>query len=123
VTEVGWRRLIRPHHRAVRQSLEEVRLVLEPFENDLLEKPLIVGARLVAFNRRQIPEMEQNGADVRVLELDRLLRPLVQVTPQAPVVLGLVDMRSGQLRLEHGEVVRHDALDFVTAPGPRHPML
>jgi hypothetical protein len=55
----------------------------------------------------------QNSADVRVLELDRTLRPAAQQGPQPLVVLRLVDRNTGQFVAQHREVIGDGGFDLV----------
>jgi hypothetical protein len=56
----------------------------------------------------------EDGADVRVLEFDRPLRPASQQAPEAFVMRRLVDLKPGELVAQHGEVVADGCLDFLT---------
>jgi hypothetical protein len=64
---------------------------------------------------RQVAEVQQDGADVGVLELDGNLRA-VELLLQSSIPLGFVRGLPGQFRLQHGEVVGDDELDFVASP-------
>ena len=56
----------------------------------------------------------QDGADVRVLEFDRSLRPVLQETAESFVVRRLVNRKARELIAKHGEVVANRRLDLLS---------
>jgi hypothetical protein len=60
--EVRQGRLFRLDDRAIGEPIEEVGLDGEPLEDNLLEQLLVVAARLVAVDVRQVAQAQENGA-------------------------------------------------------------
>ena len=65
-------------------------------------------------------DLDEDRADVAVLEFDRLLRSVVQNGLEAAPVFALVERLAAELMLEHDEVVRDCRGNFFRRPGLRH---
>jgi hypothetical protein len=80
---------------------------------------LIVGSRLVAGDIGKA-KVNQHGADVRVLELDRLFAPVIKQLRELSSVRCLVVGDARQFGTQHGEVIGNTRLYLCAGPVSGH---
>src|SRR5262249_39963794 len=106
---------VRVNYRAIDKALEEVGMDLEELQDTLLQELLIIPPRLVSIDIRQ-SQLDQDGTDVRVLDLDSPFRPRVELARKRLPVNGLRVLLLGKFLAKHVEVVTDDRLDLATIP-------
>ena len=105
----------RPDSPHALQAFVNARIGLQVRSHRIDQGPLVVRRRFVAVDVGQ-SQLEQHGADVLVLELNRPLGSGGQPLPQQPVVLRLAVVLAEQVELQHVEVVGDQQADFLVGP-------